>query len=49
MTTKDLKIEIQKLLDKVPEDLLEDVLLYLKEIQKKTASESVNSQYLKKY
>lgn len=48
MTAKDLKIEIQKVLDQVPENLLEDVLAYLQEIQKRTASEFNNSQHLKK-
>ena len=48
MTAKDLKIEIQKVLDNVPENLLEDVLSYLQEIQKRSASEFNNSQHLKK-
>jgi len=48
MTAKDLKIEIQKVLDKVPDNLLEDVLSYLQEVQKRTASEFNNSQHLKK-
>jgi len=48
MTAKDLKIEIQKVLDQVPENLLEDVLAYLQEVQKKNASEFSNSQHLKK-
>lgn len=48
MTAKDLKTEIQKVLDDVPESLLEDVLLYLKEIQKKSSSEFTNAQHLKK-
>jgi len=49
MTAKDLRIEIQKVLDNVPENLLEDVLTYLQEVQKRTASEFSNSQHLKKY
>ncbi|MBF9254317.1 hypothetical protein I2I11_13510 [Pontibacter sp. 172403-2] len=48
MTAKDLKIEIQKVLDKVPDDLLEDVLSYLQEVQKRSASDFNNSQHLKK-
>lgn len=48
MTAKYLKIEILKVLDKVPEDLLEDVLSYLQEVQKRTASEFTNAQHLKK-
>ncbi len=48
MTAKDLKIEIQKVLDKVPENLLEDVLAYLQEVQKSTTPEFNNLQHLKK-
>jgi len=48
MTAKDLKIEIQRVLDQVPDNLLEDVLSYLQEVQKRTASEFSNSQHLKK-
>ena len=48
MTARDLKIVIQKVLDKVPDNLLEDVLVYLQEVQKKSASEFSNSQHLKK-
>jgi hypothetical protein len=33
MTTKDIKSEIQKSLDKVPESVLQDVLDYLKQIE----------------
>jgi hypothetical protein len=33
MTTKDLKIEIQKAIDSVPESVLVDILDYLKQIQ----------------
>lgn len=48
MTAKDLKIEIQKALDKIPENFLEEVLTYLQEVQKRTASEFSNSQHLQK-
>ena len=34
MTTKELKSEIQKTLDKVPENILQDILMYLKEIER---------------
>ena len=34
MTTKELKSEIQKTLDKVPEYILQDILVYLKEIER---------------
>ena len=33
MTTKELKSEFQKTLDKVPENILQDILVYLKEIE----------------
>lgn len=33
MTTKELKSEIQKSLDKVPESVLEDALSYLKQAE----------------
>ena len=33
MTTKELKSEIQKTLDNVPENILQDILEYLKEIE----------------
>lgn len=48
MTVKDLKIEIQKALDQVPEDHLEDVLHYLQDVQRKAAPEGVNAQHLQK-
>ena len=34
MTTKELKSEIQKTLDNVPENILQDILVYLKEIER---------------
>jgi hypothetical protein len=34
MTTKDIKSEIQKSLDKVPESVLQDVLNFLKQIER---------------
>lgn len=37
MTTIQLKTEIQKTLDDVPEDVLPEVLEYLKELQKQSA------------
>lgn len=33
MTTKDIKSEIQKSLDKVPESMLQDVLDFLKQVE----------------
>jgi hypothetical protein len=37
MTTKEIKLEIQKALDNIPEDIRQDILNYLKEIQGKSA------------
>jgi hypothetical protein len=37
MTTKEVKTEIQKVLDKVPDNLLQDILDYLKTIQSKSS------------
>ena len=34
MTTKELKIEIEKTIDKLPESALIDILDYLKELEK---------------
>ncbi|HRJ31213.1 MAG TPA: hypothetical protein PLV21_14290 [Cyclobacteriaceae bacterium] len=33
MTTKDIKSEIQKSLDKVPESVLKDILEFLKQVE----------------
>lgn len=41
MTSKEIKTEIQKVLDSVPEVVLEDILKYLKTIQNKS-SDSIN-------
>jgi hypothetical protein len=41
MTTKDIKSEIQKSLDRVPERVLQDVLNFLKQIENQS-SEKVN-------
>ena len=47
MTQRDLKLEIQKALDNVPDNALEDVLVYLKSVQKSSPSEVKNAQHLK--
>lgn len=39
MTTKEMKSEIQKALDKIPEDALQAILDYLKEIEGKPAEQ----------
>jgi len=36
MTTKEIKSEIQKTLDNIPENVLQDILDYLKVIQSKS-------------
>lgn len=41
MTTKEIKSEIQKSLDKVPERVLQDVLTFLKQIENQSI-EKVN-------
>ncbi|MEI6854115.1 MAG: hypothetical protein WCL06_14810 [Bacteroidota bacterium] len=48
MTTKELKSEIQKLLDTVPENVLQDLLDYLKQANHQTKDQSELSSYLKK-
>lgn len=48
MTAKDLKIEIQKVLNEVPESQLEDILSYLKGIQNKDAPKFADPQHLEK-
>jgi len=39
MSTAEIKIEIQQVLDKVPEDALQDILNYLKGLQSHSANE----------
>ncbi len=48
MTTQQLKSEIQKLLDNVPENVLQDLLEYLREAQKYTKDQAELSNYLRK-
>ncbi|WP_347157886.1 hypothetical protein [Pontibacter chitinilyticus] len=48
MTAKELRTEIQKVLENVPESALEDVLFYLKEVQKETTSTHDNATLLQK-
>jgi len=48
MTTQQIKSEIQKLLDHVPENVLEDFLELLKQAQSQTRDELELSKYLKK-
>ena len=39
MTTQEIKSEIQKSLDKVPENVLQDVLGFLKQAENKTSEQ----------
>ena len=39
MTKEQLKVEIQKVLDEVPESALEDILKYLKDVRSKSADQ----------
>ncbi len=48
MTTKQIKNEIEKLLDNVPDDVLQDLLDFLKQAQKQTSDQLELSSYLKK-
>jgi hypothetical protein len=47
MTTVQLKTEIQKVLDKVPEDVLKDVLDYMNELQKHSAEDIELAKFMK--
>jgi hypothetical protein len=48
MTTKQIKLRIKKVLDNMPENVLEDILTYLEEIQGKSADKVIMSQRLRK-
>jgi hypothetical protein len=48
MTTKQIKSRIQRALDNVPENVLENILNYLEEIQGKSADKIIMSQQLRK-
>lgn len=48
MTKQQLKSEIQKVLDNVPETVLKDILNYLKEIEGKAADQVEMSSLLRK-
>jgi thiamine kinase-like enzyme len=39
MTTKDLREEIRRAIQEVPDNFLEDILTYLKQIEKKSQGE----------
>jgi hypothetical protein len=44
MTTNQLKIEIQNVIDEIPENILEDVLTYLKGV-KELSESNINLSY----
>lgn len=48
MTTKQIKSEIQKLLDTVPDDVLQDLFDYLKEAQKQSRNQAELTSHLRK-
>jgi mRNA-degrading endonuclease RelE of RelBE toxin-antitoxin system len=48
MTSVEIKIEIQKVLDKVPENILPDVLDFLKELETKSEDQVKFANNLKK-
>lgn len=48
MTTKDLRKEIGRVIQQVPDDFLSDVLSYLKQIEKKSVKDIVSFKHLKK-
>jgi uncharacterized tellurite resistance protein B-like protein len=48
MTRKQIKAEIQKLLDTVPENVLQDLLDYLQEAQKQTKDQAELTSHLRK-
>jgi hypothetical protein len=39
MTTKEIRKEINRVIQEVPENFLEDILLYLKQIEKKSRND----------
>ena len=48
MTTREIKSRINKVLDTIPENVLEEILSYLEEIQGMSADKIVMSQRLRK-
>lgn len=47
MTTREIKTEIQKILDIVPENTLQDLLDYLKQAQEQTKNNTEFSKHLR--
>jgi len=48
MTKKEIKAEIEKVLDQIPESVLEDLLQYLNSLKTKTSEKIKMSKNLKK-
>lgn len=48
MTTKDLRKEIRRAIQEVPDNFLEDILNYLKQIEKKSHKELDKLHYVRK-
>jgi glutamyl-tRNA reductase len=48
MTTKDLRKEINRVIQKVPDDFLDDILAYLKDVENKSRNEFDSLKHLKK-
>ncbi len=48
MTTQEIKTEIQSMLDRIPEPVLEDILNYLKEVETKTEDQIATSRNISK-
>jgi glutamyl-tRNA reductase len=47
MTTKDLRREINRVIQKVPDDFLDDILAYLKEVENKSKNDYESLRHLK--
>jgi hypothetical protein len=48
MTTKDLRKEINRVIEKVPDDFLAEILTYLKEVENKTEQDLSSIQRIKR-
>ena len=47
MTTKDLRKEINRVIEKVPDDFLTEILKYLKEVENKTVKDFESLKHIK--
>ena len=48
MTTKDLRKEINRVIEKVPDDFLNDILSYLKEFELKSKKDIESASHIRK-